>query len=293
MSDTGGTSNNFFGKPTPTGRPVQGPGTPQLAPSGPPDPFSVYEGLNDPFDRPPAAVAVAVASKTAPARTVRTRKGRKPPTPAGASTWFVGLLLILFLLIAPSNPAAGAVAIGGFVLLTGLYTAATGRPSWARIKSRGQATAPIILAGILLATSYWLPTSLVVAPAFLTKAPTPNAAQTVELSAGLIAIDQRFTSDWDEEKRVAKAIDVCANDFASQTPAQNVEGIRTHLLFSVGEKLTTTQARQVIETVRATFCGQPGEREEAAGAELKYSFPAAIDQVTDLVNELVLLVIQN
>jgi hypothetical protein len=239
----------------------------------------------------PAAAAVAQvgAPTVAPielfAPAVPPKRKKRPAKPAGTSTWVVALPAIVFLIVvAPANPAFGVLVVGISALLTGLYTLVTGRPSWARIATRKIAVAPVILAVALMTLSAYLPSSLVVAPKFLTAVPVPTAAQTTALSKGFERIDARFSTDWDEPRLLTKADDVCRNDFASQTPEQEISGIQEHMTFTTKTVLTPAQARAVLDVVRTSYCGEPGDRELTVKSELQYSVPDLWSLITALVN---------
>lgn len=252
------------------------------------DPFQQEQSfLSDPSTS--SALARVTAPSVAPiglfAPPTPPKKRKKPVKPAGVSTWVVGAPVIVFLIVvAPANPAFGVLVVGAIALLTGLYTLVLGRPSWARIRTRRGAATPMVLAAVLIGLSAFLPHSLIVAPRLLTALPVPTAEQTQTLASGFEGIDTRFSTDWDQARLLAKADDVCRNDFASQTPEQEVASIQEHLTFSAGDPLTADQARGVLNVVRSAYCGEPGSRSQIVQSELSYSVPALWSMLVELTH---------
>lgn len=245
---------------------------PPVAPLAPPVTKPVAN-LAAPVETPTVApIALFTPPKDRKRKDKRVRKAVKP---SELATWLAIVPGAVFLVVVtPANPAFGILVIGLGLVLTGVYTVVFGRPGWARISRRRVGLAPIALGVGLLFLTGVLPNSIVVAPKFLTAAPTPNAAQTADLGKRFEAIDSRFSTDWDTGTLVAKANDVCWADFASQTPEHEIAEIQAHLTFSAEPKLTPTQAAQVLDAVRESYCGQPGLREDAVKSELKYTIPA-------------------
>lgn len=201
----------------------------------------------------------------------------------GPSTWIVGMpLLIAVVVFGASNPSLTALAVGIIVALTALYAMIAGRPSWARISSRQGAVIPMALAAVMMVGAPVLPTNPVVAPKFITELPVPDETQQSALLRGLQRIDQRTVLEWEPEKAVNLAYGVCRDDFAAQTPEQAINNIQDRLVFDTDPStLTGEQALAVLNTVRETFCGQPGSRDTVAESEFVYGIPAILALIGD------------
>lgn len=110
---------------------------------------------------------------------------QRPRPKAGVSTWIVGAVVLLFLILgAVAGGFAGMlVMLALFLFGTGLYTLIFGRPSWLRLPSRkwggialGSGFALLIVGGLLLPPSPDVEESSVAQP-------TPSATSTVSPSA--------------------------------------------------------------------------------------------------------------
>lgn len=217
-------------------------------------------------------------------KSTKSVRGKKSAPRAESSTWIVGLPIIVFLLIAPANPQMGATVIAGVAALTAAYTLITGRPSWARISKRWLALIPAALSVALFVGALFLPSSLVIAPKFLTAAPSPDETQAAALLIEWEQIDPRLTLEWSEELAMKRAVEVCHRDYASQTPDQQVKEVMKNFNFSSEPAISAAQSRAIVESVRGNFCGQPGERDAIVLSELSYSIPGlwaiAVDFIT-------------
>lgn len=110
---------------------------------------------------------------------------QRPGPKAGVSTWIVGALVLLFLILgAVAGGFAGLlVMLALFLFGTGLYTLIFGRPSWLRLPSRkwggialGSGFVLLIVGGLLLPPSPNVEESSVAQP-------TPSVTSTVTPSA--------------------------------------------------------------------------------------------------------------
>ena len=192
-----------------------------------------------------------------------------------ASTWVAGACLSTFaVVIAPSNPSVGVLVLGATSIATGAYGVVSGRASWARFQSRRKAVPAVVLGTLLVALSGFLPSSVIVAPKFILSPPVATAAQTTALVAGFGAVDKRFPLALSAEQLVSRADSICINDFASQTPEQEVTAIQDGLVFDTAPtQLTPVQARQILDIVRSAYCGEPGDRDSIAKSEVVWSLP--------------------
>jgi len=223
--------------------------------------------------------------EVAPAPEIRKATStEEEPTGAGTSTWIVGVPLLLALaVLGPANPSAAAFVFGAVLALTAIYALVTGRASWAKISGRSAAVVPLILSGLLLAGAAYLPTSIMVAPKLLSQPPSPTAEQTQLLLAGWTSVEDRLVGGREESVTVEYAQTMCLNDFASQTPDQEIAAIVASVRFpDVPEELTPAQATKLLDVVRASFCGYPGDR--PATAEVVWSIPGLTSVIEAIIN---------
>ena len=254
------------------------PGTQQFSPGPARSPISG-------FPAPPVPPLPKIATKLVPDGPTRApipvvgpakpQKSRRAPSPAVISTWLVGIPALLFsIVLAPANPAFGVFVLGLLGAFTAAYALVSGRSSWLRLGSRSRAVAPLLVSVALVAGAGFLPQHVVVAPKFLTAPPTPTAEQSAAVVAGFSALDPRMATEVTPEQMVSDATAICLNDFAAQTPEQQVVDIESRLqMLTEPKQLTPEQARGALTVVRATFCGEPGSREQTVDSEVVWSIP--------------------
>jgi len=245
--------------------------------------------FDEPVTVPPVVLnfptePVSVA-EVAPAPEIRKATStEEEPTGAGTSTWIVGVPLLLALaVLGPANPSAAAFVFGVVLALTSVYTLITGRASWAKISGRSVAVVPLILGGLLLAGAAYLPTSIMVAPKLLSQPPAPTAEQTQMLLAGWTSVEPRLVGGREESVAVEHAKAMCLNDFTSQTPDQEIAAIVGSIRFpDAPEELTPAQATKLLDVVRLSFCGYPGDR--PATTEVVWSIPGLTSAIKTIIS---------
>jgi hypothetical protein len=201
----------------------------------------------------PGIDSAAVAASTRTDTVASTRRFHILP-------WLIGLpLLLTVMVLAPVNPALTATVVGGVATLTGIWSLATARPSWARVDRRWKAVVPLVLGVALLALATVLPTSFVTSPLLLTQPPRPTQEQADALVRDWTAIEPRIGQEWSVNHTVTRAMEVCVGDYVARTPDQQIGHLATGFEFSSGS-VAPDQARALLETVRTSFCGQPGAR---------------------------------
>jgi hypothetical protein len=220
-------------------------------------------GYVDPRDVPRSTVhgihpgidSAAISAETRVEGTVSSRRHHVLP-------WLVGVPVLLFVVfMAPANPALTVSVVGAVAVLTGVWTLASNRPSWAKLDRRWKGATPLALGVALLALATVLPTSFVISPIYLSAPPRPTQEQADALVRDWTVIEPRIAVEWPTDHVVTRAMEVCVVDQASQTPDQELERVRTGFVFESGT-VTPAQTRALLEVVRGNFCGQPGDRPE-------------------------------
>tara|TARA_R110002051_G_scaffold60546_9_gene110950 strand:+ start:61983 stop:63107 length:1125 start_codon:yes stop_codon:yes gene_type:complete len=233
----------------------------------------------------PEVLAAAAAAEPAPEDRVLKEKVKRPrPGGPTASTWIVGVFLLLSMsILGPANPQAATYVLGSALLSTALIALISGRPGWAKIGGRLRALVPLVIAVALIAGAPMLPTSIVVAPKLLTAPPTPSSEQQQIIYGAWTSIEPRFESEWEPAKVIEFSARVCINDFSSQTPDQEVGAIMSEATFpSEPHTVTAEQAQRMLNAVRTEFCGQPGVRD--VSSEVIWSVNGLVSAAGDLLN---------